>query len=105
MLKGQVVVDFIVEFTEEIQEDQQADKDYDSTWKPQVWIVYINGASSQQGSGISVHLETPFGCVDQSVTLGFEASNNKVEYEVVLYGLEMTHHLDVEWWNFIPTQN
>lgn len=51
------------------------------------------GPSNQQGVGVGVYMETPSSAIDKSVTLGFEASNNEVEYEALLHGLKMTQLL------------
>lgn len=78
-LKGQVVVDFIIDFIEGIQEDHKVNEGQCLIQRLKVWSLYVDKASSEQGSGIRMRLEAPFGYIDKSMTLGFEASNNEVE--------------------------
>ncbi|KAF8095039.1 hypothetical protein N665_0344s0008 [Sinapis alba] len=79
-IKAQVLADFIVE----IPPDQAADLDI----PVKSWILHIDGASSNKGSGIGVHLQSPTGeLIEQSFRLGFAASNNEAEYEVLIAGL------------------
>ena len=50
-------------------------------------VLNIDGTSNGKGAGIGIILVTPEGSIiEQSFTLGFPASNNEVEYEVVLAG-------------------
>uniref|UniRef100_A0A2N9F6E6 RNase H type-1 domain-containing protein n=1 Tax=Fagus sylvatica TaxID=28930 RepID=A0A2N9F6E6_FAGSY len=52
------------------------------------WKVYVDGASNIKGSGIGVVIITLDDTViEQSIQLDFKASNNKVEFETVLAGL------------------
>lgn len=88
-LKGQVLTDFLVEFTHE----QHLNKDKQSQQEPEICVLYIDGASNQQETRVDVHLETPCSLIDKSMTLGFKALNNKVEYEALLHGLEMAQLL------------
>lgn len=50
-------------------------------------------ASSHQGASAGIHLETPHGNINKSITFGFEASNNETKYEALLRVLETTHLL------------
>ncbi|KAF8062172.1 hypothetical protein N665_1197s0002 [Sinapis alba] len=81
-IKAQVLADFIVK----IQPDQAADLDI----PVKSWILYVDGASSNKGSGIGVHLQSPIGePIEQSFRLGFAASNNEAEYEALIAGLRL----------------
>lgn len=88
-LKGQVLADFLIEFTHE----QHSNEDKQSLQEPEIWVLYVDGPLNQQGVGVGVYMETPSGAIDKSVTLCFEASNNEVEYEAMLHGLEMAQLL------------
>ena len=51
------------------------------------WKLHVDGASSKQGSGIVIQLESPTGeMIKQSFPLGFSASNNEAEYESLIAG-------------------
>ena len=54
------------------------------------WTLNIDKASRQSGAGIGLQLRTPSGDkIEQSIWLGFSASNNESEYETILAGLEL----------------
>ena len=77
---GQVLVDFI----EELPQSETCPNNLD--W----WTLNIDRASRQSGAGIGLQLRTPSGDkIEQSIRLGFNASNNESEYEAILVGLEL----------------
>ncbi|KAF8093704.1 hypothetical protein N665_0380s0024 [Sinapis alba] len=81
-IKAQVLADFIVE----IPPDQAVELDI----PVKSWILHVDGASSNKGSGIGVHLQSPIGeLIEQSFRLGFSASNNEAEYEALIAGLRL----------------
>ncbi|KAF8053751.1 hypothetical protein N665_1376s0001 [Sinapis alba] len=81
-IKAQVLADFLVE----IPPDRAAELDI----SVKSWILHVAGASSNKGSGISVHLQSPTGeLIEQSFQLGFAASNNETEYEASIAGLRL----------------
>ncbi|KAF8088966.1 hypothetical protein N665_0523s0012 [Sinapis alba] len=81
-IKAQVLADFIIE----IPPDQAADLDI----LVKNWILHVDGASSNKGSGIGVHLQSPTReLIEQSFQLGFAASNNEAEYETLIAGLRL----------------
>ncbi|KAF8054198.1 hypothetical protein N665_1340s0002 [Sinapis alba] len=81
-IKAQVLADFIVE----ISPDQAADLDI----PVKNWILHVDRASSNKGSGIGVHLQSPTGdLIEQSFRLGFAASNEEAEYEALIAGLRL----------------
>ena len=52
----------------------------------------MDGASKGKGAGIDIILANLEGSIiEQSYTLGFPATNNKVEYEAVIAGLRQRH--------------
>ncbi|KAJ1685137.1 hypothetical protein LUZ63_016527 [Rhynchospora breviuscula] len=78
--KGQVLADFLVE----------------STARPPVtleeaaWEVFVDGASSERGSGVGVEIKGPKGeKFHYAVHLTFEVSNNVAEYETLLVGMRL----------------
>lgn len=88
-LKENVLTNFVAEFTEDVEVPEPVKVNGKST-RPQIemWHLYVDGASSQKGAGLGIHLKAPFGNIDKSMALGFEDSNNEVEYEALLHGLE-----------------
>jgi len=49
------------------------------------WILSVDGASNQKGSGAGMVLEGPGGIlVEQSLKFSFKASNNQAEYEALI---------------------
>ncbi|XP_075669896.1 uncharacterized protein LOC142639631 [Castanea sativa] len=79
-IKGQVVADFIVEFTNE--EGQGAEY-------PQ-WNVYTNRSSNRKAGGAGVVFQSPEGDeIECKVRLNFPTTNNEVEYEALIAGLDL----------------
>ena len=79
--KGQVLADFIVEIP---QLDTRLDE---IGW----WTLSVDEASRQTGAGIGLQLTSPTGeRIEQAVRLGFSATNNELEYEAMIAGLELT---------------
>ena len=55
------------------------------------WKICMDGSSNAQGSSIRVVLESPKGIrMEHSMSLGFQASNNKAKYEALLVGFWAT---------------
>jgi len=103
-IKGQVLADFIIEFTGGLADFKSNVVDFktdeirpNSDWRIYVgdmWQLYCDGSSNQQGSGAGVVIMTPDGAIiEQAVKLSFEASNNEAEYEALLAGLRNAHIL------------
>ena len=75
-----MLVDFIVELPQSETHPDSLD------W----WTLNIDGASRQTGAGISLQLRSlPGDKIKQAIRLGFSASNNESEYEVILAELEL----------------
>ena len=54
------------------------------------WKVYVDGTANQRGSGVGLVLISPEKTViKKSLRLGFSATNNEVEYEVLLPRIAM----------------
>ena len=81
-IKGQVVADFIAEFTNE--EDKGADECLQ-------WSIHTNESSNKQVGGVGVVLLSPEGdLIECMVRLDFPTTNNEVEYETLVVGLDLT---------------
>lgn len=53
--------------------------------------MYVDGASQALGFGIGLLLQSPTGeQLEQTIQLGFPASNNEAEYEAILFELNLT---------------
>ena len=65
-----------------------------SLQEPSSWKVYIDGAANHKGSGVGLVLIFPKRItIEKSLRLGFSATNNKAECEVLLVGMIMVHKL------------
>ncbi|CAA7016454.1 unnamed protein product [Microthlaspi erraticum] len=83
------LADFIVEIPPELatQEDEQILK----------WTLHVDGSSSRQGAGVGIRLVSPTGeILEQSIKLGFPASNNEAEYEAIIAGLRLAEAVGAE---------
>ena len=61
------------------------------------WVIHVDGSSTLYARGIRVVLQSPKG--DKSkykVRLQYQTTNNEVEYEALLKGLELAKSLEVE---------
>lgn len=57
--------------------------------------MFVSDASNAKGAGIGIVIISPEGIeLEHSLRLGFRASNNKAEYEVVLAGLRAALSLE-----------
>ena len=85
MIKALVLVDSIVKFT-------PSPRDLDELDKAQRWVVHVDGSSTLPTGGIRVVLQSPEGDeLKYKVRLQYSATNNKVEYETLLKGLELAN--------------
>nr|XP_023875028.1 uncharacterized protein LOC111987544 [Quercus suber] len=89
-IKAQALADFIAEFT----------PSYDDVSKMegnQKWIVHVDGSSTQHIGGIGVVLQSPKGDkLKHKVRLQYQATNNEVEYEAFLKGLELAKFVEAK---------
>ena len=96
-IKGQVLVDLVAEFVDPPVEIVAKEQNTDgklvgviSTPGPPCWKMYIDGAANQRGSGVGLVVISPEETIiEKSLRLGFSATNNEVEYEVLLQGIAM----------------
>ena len=62
-----------------------------------IWNLFVEGAANAQGSGAGLILTSPEGIdIEYALRFGFQASNNKAEYEVVIAGLNLAHSMEVD---------
>ena len=62
-----------------------------------IWKLSVGGATNAQRSGVGLILTSPEGIdIEYALRFGFQASNNEVEYEVVIARLNLTHSMEVD---------
>ena len=87
-IKGQVLADFVMEFTSV----EPAENAPTMTDLP-IWKLSVDGTSNAQGSGAGLILTSLEGIdIEYALRFGFQASNNEVEYEVIITGLNLAVH-------------
>ncbi|XP_071918830.1 uncharacterized protein [Coffea arabica] len=60
------------------------------------WVLFVDGASSKEGSGAGLLLTWPTGEeLTYALRFNFPASNNEVEYEAILTGLRIAHQMGI----------
>ncbi|XP_065618224.1 uncharacterized protein LOC136062720 [Quercus suber] len=87
-IKAQSLVDFIAEFTpsHEDLEEKEGNKQ---------WVVHVDGSSTLYAGGIGVVLQSPEGDkLKYKVRLQYQTTNNEVEYEALLKGLELAKSVE-----------
>ena len=61
------------------------------------WIIHVDGSSTQHTGGIGVVLQSSEGDkLTNKVRLQYQATNNEVEYEALLKGLELAKSIEAE---------
>ena len=91
-IKGQVLADFVMEFTSAVPvENVQTSTDLP------IWKLSVDRATNVQGSGASLILTSLEGIdIEYALRFGFQVSNNEVEYEAIIAGLNLAHSLEVD---------
>ena len=100
-VKGQVLADLVAEFVEPSLEEEARVQGMDeksvgaiSLQRPTCWKVYVDGVANQRNSGVGLVLVSPEKItIKKSLRLGFSATNNEAEYEVLLEGMSMVQKL------------
>ena len=100
-VKGQVLTDLVDEFIESLLEERMKKQNMDgksirlvSLQEPLSWRVYVDGAANHRGSGVGLILISPeWIIIEKSLRLGFSATNNETEYEVLLVGMTMVQKM------------
>ncbi|XP_075658609.1 uncharacterized protein LOC142628383 [Castanea sativa] len=100
-VKGQVLMDLVAEFADPSLEENARRLDIDeisvdiiSLKEPLLWKVYVDEAANQRGSRVGLVLVSPEGITfKKSLRLGFLATNNEAEYEVLLVGMTMVRKM------------
>jgi hypothetical protein len=86
-MKGQVVADFIVDHAVNVEHSVGLVQ-----LKP--WGMFFDGSVCSKGQGAGCVVVSPSGVyIDLSIRLEFACTNNQVEYESLLHGLEFFRDL------------
>ena len=92
-IKGQIVADFIIEHR--ISDEHDLEVGY-VTCTP--WKLFFDGSACDDGQGIDAVLISPSGTIFEfSNQLEEEHTNNQVEYEALLFGLEYLESMSVKY--------
>ena len=83
------MADFIAEFTLSHNDLEVVDD--------KKWIIHVDGSSTQHVGGIGVVLQSPEGDkLTYKVCLQYQTTNNEVEYEALLKGLELAKSIEAK---------
>ncbi|XP_076910829.1 uncharacterized protein LOC143568599 [Bidens hawaiensis] len=102
--KGQILPDFITESVpgdDDILVDQEKagdelDKKTIKDSKEPLWLLYTDGSSNGDGSGVGLILISPEGIeLTYAIRLELPSTNNEAEYEALLAGLRMAQKIKV----------
>jgi ribonuclease HI len=91
-MKGQIFADFIV--------GHRIDKQLDLnvgyvTFTP--WKLHFDGSVCKDGCGVGIVIISPSGAVFEALNrLDHDCTNNKTEYEALLFGFEILHDMGVK---------
>ncbi|XP_076957532.1 uncharacterized protein LOC143633044 [Bidens hawaiensis] len=90
-IKGQVLADFIAEIPQEKEEECKREiKPPVDQRKDEVWKLFIDGASNDEGAGAGLRITNPKGQhFTYAIRLEFKRTNNEAEYEALLVGLRI----------------
>jgi ribonuclease HI len=91
-MKGQIVADFIVQH----RIDKQLDIDVGYvTFTP--WKLHFDGSACRSGCGVGIVIISPSGAVFEALSrLDHECTNNQIECEALLFGLQILHDMRVK---------
>ncbi|XP_071925708.1 uncharacterized protein [Coffea arabica] len=93
-IKAQALADFLAEGANLNQTDLTPTPT--DTPAEQPWVLFVDGASSREGSGAGLLLTSPTGKeLTYALRFDFPASNNEAEYEALLTGLRIAHQMGV----------
>ncbi|GKU96176.1 hypothetical protein SLEP1_g9443, partial [Rubroshorea leprosula] len=88
-IKGQAMADFLVECLSATMEEKVPEYP--------IWVLYVDGAASIEGSGARVVLVGPDGFKSEyALRFKFQTTNNVAEYEALIYGLKLASELKVQ---------
>jgi hypothetical protein len=88
----QIVADFIIQ----LRIDKQLDIDVGYvTFTP--WKLHFDGSACRSGCGVGIIIISPSGAIFEALSrLDHKCTNNQIEYEALLLGLQILHHMGVK---------
>ena len=100
-IKGQVLTDLVAKFAKSPLEEEAEKQGMDgksvgmiSLQEPLSWRVYVDGAENQRGSRVGlVVISLDKIIIEESLRLGFSATNNEAEYKALLVGMTMVQKM------------
>ncbi|GKA83266.1 reverse transcriptase domain-containing protein [Tanacetum coccineum] len=93
-VKGKILADFIVERPEEESPDTLMEVEEEL---PEPWILFTNGSSCTDGSGVGLILTNPEGMeFAYALRFRFDATNNEAKYEALIAGLRIVEQMSVK---------
>ena len=100
-ITGQVLANLVAEFAKPSFEENGERPSMDGKsvrviflQEPLPWKVYVDYAANQRGSGVGLVVVSPKRIIiKKSLRLGFSATNNEAEYEVLLEGMAMVQKM------------
>lgn len=67
------------------------------TQQEKKWVLYVDGASNEEGSGAGVLLISPEGEeMAYALRFNFKATNNEAEYEALITGLKLAQSMQAQ---------
>ena len=83
--RGPIRAQCLADFASELQNQQE---------QQITWTLYVDDSSNDNSCGAGVVLENPTAIkVEQSLRFNFKASNNQVEYEAIVAGLNLAEDM------------
>ncbi|GJV72026.1 reverse transcriptase domain-containing protein [Tanacetum coccineum] len=93
-VKGQILADFIVERPEEDSPDTPMEEKEEL---PKPWILFTDGSSCTDGSGVGLILTNPKGMeFTYALRFRFDETNNEAEYEALIAELRIAEQISVK---------
>ena len=91
VIKGRAVANFLAQ--NPVNDEQEWELEFPDEHlgliEVQTWTMYFDGAVNNRGAGVGVILISPEGeTIPMAKRLEFEVTNNQVEYEACIFGLE-----------------
>ena len=100
-IKGQVLADLVVELAESPLKEEREKHNMDeksvgmvSLQETLSWKVYVDGVANQKGFGVELVVISPEKIIiENSLRLGFSATNNETKYETLLVEMTMVQKM------------
>ncbi|XP_019227622.1 PREDICTED: uncharacterized protein LOC109208921 [Nicotiana attenuata] len=92
-IKYQILVDFMAEFIPSIIPEVKKELLLTSGTSSQIWTLFTDGASNAKGSRLGIVLKPPTVNVVRQSIRTVKLTNNEVEYEAMIAGLELAKSL------------